>query len=102
MALEIVWSPSAIQSLQKTIEYLDDNASEKILRDFAQNLDNKLSLLSISPQMYSQSEIQKDVRRCLLNSNLSLYYRVKNKQIEIITLFDNRQNPENLKNILLE
>lgn len=32
--------------------------------------------------------------KCIVDKHSSFYYRIINKDIEIITLIDNRQNPE--------
>jgi plasmid stabilization system protein ParE len=53
----------------------------------------------ISKNPYSFSIIDENVRRVVIHKNVSLYYDYKEEQntIEILSIFDNRQNPDKLK-----
>lgn len=54
------------------------------------------------PEMYPRVLFRRSVHKCVLTPQNTLYYKVKDEKIEIrkiqiITIFDNRQNPEKLK-----
>ena len=37
------------------------------------------------------------IRKCVVTKHYSIFYRETNSRIEILRLYDTRQNPENLK-----
>lgn len=43
--------------------------------------------------MYPATDRRDNVRRCVITKQTILYYRVRKNKIELITLFDSRQNP---------
>ena len=43
---KILWTDFALKELQKTIEYLEENWTEKELRNLAENIEEKVALIS--------------------------------------------------------
>ena len=93
----ILWTDFALSELEKTIEYLEENWTEKELRNLATKLEEILSLISQNPNLFQASEIKKDIRRVVILTHNTLYYRIVNDQIEIISFFSNRQSPKKRK-----
>lgn len=94
---EIVWSDFALNELQNTITYLEENWTKRELRILASRLESTLSLISKNPFIFQSSEIKKDLRRVIILKHNTLYYRLKNNKIEIISFFSNRQSPQRRK-----
>ena len=44
--------------------------------------------------MFAESANRKGVRRAVLLRGNTIYYRIKDDQIEILSFFSNRQDPE--------
>ena len=86
-----------IEELQKTIEYLEENWTEKELRNLATKLEETISLISNNPDLFQVSESQKELRRAVVLKHNTLYYRINLQQIEIISFFSNRQSPKKRK-----
>ncbi|XOV92057.1 MAG: type II toxin-antitoxin system RelE/ParE family toxin [Bacteroidota bacterium] len=97
MSLKIEWSPRSEKEYLNLIDYLLKEWGEKSATKFSDRLQNVLSDISKKPQIYPSTERRKDVRRCVVSKQISLYYRIKKDRIEIITLFDNRQSPSKRK-----
>jgi hypothetical protein len=49
---------------------------------------------SINPEMFSESQIKGGIRKCVVTAQTSLYYRICNESIEVITMIDSRQDPK--------
>ena len=81
----------------KTIEYLEENWTEKELRTLAESIEEKLALISQNPNLFQASDNKKNIRRVVIQTYNTLYYRFENEQIEIISFFSNRQNPKRRK-----
>ncbi len=90
---KILWTDLAIKELEKTIEYLEENWTEKELRNLFEKLEETLGLISQNPNLFQVSDIKKDIRRVVVLNHNSLYYRIQNNQIEIISFFSNSQSP---------
>jgi hypothetical protein len=67
------------------------------LRNLAESIDEKLALISQNPNSFQISDYKKDIRRVVILTYNTLYYRFENEQIEIISFFSNRQNPKKRK-----
>ena len=96
---KILWTAFALKELEKTIVYLEENWTEKELRTLAESIEEKLALISQNPNLFQASDNKKNIRRVVIQTYNTLYYRFENEQIEIISFFSNRQNPKrrNLK-----
>ena len=94
---KILWTDNALKELEKTIVFLEENWTEKELRRLAINLEKTLSLISQNPFIFQSSEIKKDIRRAVVLSINTLYYRVSENDVEIVSFFSNRQNPDKRK-----
>ena len=98
MRKEVVLSPTAKTKLSDLLEYLENKWSEKVKKEFIEKLDKSISRISDYPKSYSKSIEIKGLFKCVVTKQTSLFYRIKPKQIEVVTLFDTRQNPKKLKN----
>lgn len=96
MSKSIEWSPRSRQDYLNLLEYLHRDWGEKVIKRFNDILQSKLKNIAERPELYPASGKTKKVRRCVINRQISLYYRIKKNKIELITLFDTRQDPEKI------
>ncbi|MEM0542965.1 type II toxin-antitoxin system RelE/ParE family toxin [Flavobacterium sp. j3] len=94
---KILWTDHALKELENTITYLEENWTAKELQNLALKIEETLLLISQNPDLFQVSDIKKDIRRVVILTYNTLYYRVKNNQVEIISFFSNRQNPKKRK-----
>ncbi|CAM3484065.1 type II toxin-antitoxin system RelE/ParE family toxin [Aquirufa ecclesiirivi] len=93
----IVWTNHALTELQNTIHYLEENWTGKELQNLATNIEEAISLISHNPYLFQVSEIKRNIRRVTIAKHNTLYYRLKEDQIEILSFFSHRQSPEKRK-----
>ena len=91
---KILWTDFALGELEITIEYLKENQTERELRNLASEIEETLSLISHYPNLFQAFDSRKNIRRVVVAKHNTLYYRVKNNTIEIISFFSNRQSPK--------
>lgn len=91
---KIHWTNHALEELNDTFFYLEKNWTAKELHSLATHLEEKLILISQNPYLFQLSELKKGIRRVIILKHNTLYYRIKNNNIEIISFFSNRQNPK--------
>jgi len=92
----IYWTPHALGELAETIEYLEQNFTVKELKKLAQSIENVTQLLSNNPRLFRLSEKEGVYQVPVLKFN-TMYYQVKDNQIEIVSFFSNRKSPNKRK-----
>ena len=97
MRYKVTISERAEKNLDKVFEYLADNWPAKVKNDFKEKLYKEVNHLRQNPYMYQSSNIKKNVRRCFITKHNAMYYQVKGKEVEIITIHDTRTDPKSLK-----
>lgn len=94
---KILWTDHAITELKETIEYLENNWTERELRTFSAKLDHTIELISKSPEIFPASLEKKNIRKAVVEKHNNLYYRINKNSVEIVSLFSNRKNPKKKK-----
>lgn len=94
---KILWTDNAIKELKKTIEHLEVHWTEKELINLAIHLEKILNLISQNPYLFQSSDFKKEVRRAVILTLNTLYYKVNENNVEILSFFSNRQNPKKRK-----
>lgn len=97
MAYEIVWTENAVLDYKTIVEYLLYKWNEKVLDSFEKKLYHKLELIAQEPHIGINSSKFQNVKSVLITKHNRLYYRFLENKIEVLNIFDTRQNP--LKNI---
>ncbi len=93
---DILWTPNALNELEQTIDYLEKNFSEKEVKKLAEKIESTIQLISKNPNLFPKSE-NKNIHKAVLLKYKSMYYWIKDDNIEILSFFSNRQNPNKRK-----
>jgi plasmid stabilization system protein ParE len=91
---EIIWSNRAKIDLDQRIQWLIENRSEKQLRNFVQALDKRINLIQMNPNLFPVSIKKSGIHKSVMKFHITLFYKVEGCKVQIITLFDARQNPK--------
>ena len=94
---KLIWSDEALNGLKEIISYLENRFSEKDVKKFVQKFDKQLEFIKSNPESFSFSPKSKTVRRTIVARLTSIYFRVDGDVINLVTIYDNRKNPDNLK-----
>lgn len=97
MSKIIIWSAFAESDLEEILEYLTANWSNQVILDYVDLVDRLIAQIGNQPKMYPIINKKLTVRKCELTKQNSLYYRENKERIEILRIYDNRQNPKKLK-----
>ena len=94
---KIYWTDNALSELKDTFEYLEKNWTEKELKTLSSEIERTSKLISDTPNLFPLSN-KKNIRKAVIKKLNTIYYRVKNEEnIEIISFFSNRKNPNKRK-----
>lgn len=96
MSRKVVISKTAEKKLNKLFDYLISEWSIKVKNDFVEKLDYSIEVIKIQSEIFPESIKGKGLRKCVITKQTTLYYRFNSKRINIVTLFDTRQNPNKL------
>lgn len=97
--MKVFLSELAEEKLLKLSEYLLENWNKKTRDKFIEKLSEKINQISSQPDSCQKSSEFKNIYKCVVTKQTTFYYRISTelKEIEIITIFDTRQNPNKLK-----
>lgn len=94
---KIIISKRASNKLNKLIEYLESEWSIKVKKDFIKKLDKSLKQIQKYPDNCKKTDSVKGLHMLIVTKQTSAYYRFDSKSVTIITIFDNRMNPNTLE-----
>lgn len=96
MPKPIIWSSLSENDFENILNYLDKKWGNQIAFDFIELTENLLNQIVINPKQFPVFYKRKKVRRCVLTKHNSLFYRDGKTKIEILRIYDTRQDPNTL------
>ena len=97
MKREIRLSKRAMRKLDGLLVYLEKEWSTKVKHEFVLKLDKSLKQIQELPDSFPASEKVRGLRKCVVTKQTTVFYKYSETTIDVITIFDNRQNPKSLK-----
>ncbi|MEX2410259.1 MAG: type II toxin-antitoxin system RelE/ParE family toxin [Candidatus Paceibacterota bacterium] len=96
--MKISWTFTARITYIKVLDHLSVNWTKKEVENFINEVEALLEQISSNPEMFQASRKRKNVRKGHITRHNTLYYRIKprKKELELITFWDNRQDPKKL------
>ena len=92
----IIWSPSSEKDFESILEYLYIRWNRKVILKFINKVDDAIDLISENPKLFPLINEELQIRKCVITKQNTLFYREVNKNIEVVRLFDSRQDPKKL------
>ena len=96
MAYKIVHSPLAEKSFLQNIAYLESEWSIKEINSFIKRTSEVLEILKKDPFVFPKWEFNSEVRKVVLLKQISLFYTINDRRVEIHLFWNNSRNPEKL------
>ena len=91
--LEVFWTVRATHDFEKIVFYLKSNWLEKEITNFINKLNKAVNLISYRPKLFTLTNFRKNLRRCVLTKQTTIFYKEVDSKIYIVSLHDNRKNP---------
>ncbi len=100
--MEVVWSDLAFESLYDIVEYIQASFSRQVADDATQKIVSFVEMLADSPQMGKRVTYfaQHGEIRCAFLKRNHIYYQLREDKVEIILVWDGRQDKVRLRSIL--
>ena len=92
---KIIWTKRARRDLAGIISNIEERWTSRAVAHFAVELREVERLIVQHPFIFQQKEKDSKERRALINnSHIAMTYQVSEYRIEIVSLYDTRQNIE--------
>lgn len=96
MTRKVVISKIAEKKLESLFDYLIEEWSVEVKRKFVERLDSSIEIIKSRPEIFPESKKGNGLRKCVITKQTTLYYRFNSQQINVVTIFDTRQDPQKL------
>jgi plasmid stabilization system protein ParE len=94
---QIKWNRLAKEDYFNNIDYLLKKWTEREAQNFINEVDEILFILRKGKIEYQETDYP-DVRRCVVREQITLFYKIIDKQhIEILRFWNNKQDTKKLK-----
>jgi len=97
MPKQVIWSPQSESDLFQIVDYLQKNWEVKVGIKFVDIIDEIINQISLNPRQFPVIQKSKKIRKCVISKHNSLYYRERKELIDILRIYDNRQDPYKLR-----
>ena len=100
--MEIVWTKLASVTYKEVFENLEWRWTKKEMKNFNDLTNSLLEKVKTKQVVHPFANKKLGVRKAIVHKNVSLFYKEdrNNNKIYLITFFNNRMNPEILKELL--
>ena len=97
MPKEVIWSPESEKDLDKLLDYLATDWDTSVVLKFIDLLEVLVDQISYNPLQFPSIKRKLNIRKCVITKHNSLFYRNKRGNVEILRIYDTRQDPESLE-----
>lgn len=97
----IYLSPVAEYKLIKVLEYIEMEFGEKSKIKFLKKFSERTKAIEMNPYSFIETDLD-GIFKCVVTKQTSFFYRILSTSIEILTVSDNRQNPDKVFKELLK
>lgn len=92
---KIIWSQNAKEEFEDAVKYLESFFSEKEVTNLLKETNRISKLISDQPTLYPSSETN-EMRKAVVLKYNTLYYKIIENNVFIVSFFSNRQSPEKI------
>ena len=93
MSRKVIWSPASEKDFEIIIEYLQNKWNKRVISKFINKLDDNIRFIAEDPKIFPVINKELQIRKLVITKHNTIYYRETEDNIEIVRLFDSRQQP---------
>ena len=94
--MDVIWSPQAKKDYWQNIDYLEAEWTFQDVVNFIDKVDNIIHLL-LKNNIEFISTNYKNVNKVVITKQITLYYRINSKSVELLRFWNTYQDLENFK-----
>ena len=97
MDYKLFWSKESISNLESILSYLESEWTDREIASFKRKLSKQLELIEKNPRLFPVSDVQPRLRKAVLSKQTTIFYELKEYEIHIAYLFNNRMDTNRIK-----
>jgi plasmid stabilization system protein ParE len=94
MSYSIRYSTRAYIEYEEILDYILSEFGHEVAAKVDMYFEDVIDKIAINPLLYPYSDKKKNLRRCVISPQTTLYYRFNGKYVELVSFRGNRMNPE--------
>ena len=91
--MKIEWTERAEGEYDQIGEYIYTKWGRKSVEKFILKVDEKIQSLVSNPNFCQLKDKKINIRRCVIHPKVSMYYKVEENRIVILSMFSNAMDP---------
>ena len=95
--MRVIWTPEAEASHEENLDYLSHFWSNNVMQRYFDALTFTINTIAQHPESFPIHDSSKGIHKAVILEQLTLFYRVKRDTVFILSLWDNRQDPDKLE-----
>ena len=96
MAFPVRYSIRAYQEYDQLLEYVSSKFSIEKVVEVDAYFEEMIDLIAVNPALFPYADKSKKLRRCVVSTQTTIYYRFTGKYVEIVSFRGNLMNPDTL------
>ncbi|MCG8699615.1 MAG: hypothetical protein MI922_16290 [Bacteroidales bacterium] len=96
MPYPVRYSTRAYIEYKEIIEYVFNKFGVLSVTKVDTYFDEVIDLIAINPLLYPYTDKKKNLRRCVVSPQTTIYYRFSGEYIELVSFRGNRMDPQTL------
>jgi plasmid stabilization system protein ParE len=94
---KLVLSAKAERQLENIFEFIEARWSKRVREKAALKIYKNLKIIENNPELFSNSQYNKQLKKCVVSKQTTLFFKYTKSKITIVSVFDTRQNPNKIK-----
>ena len=96
MYYPVKYSTRSYVEYEEILDYVSDKFGILVAAKVDKYFEEVVDQIAINPFLYPYSNKKKNLRRCVISHQTTLYYRFNGEYIELVSFRGNKMNPETL------
>lgn len=96
MSYQVRYSTRASAEYEDILDYVVKKFGLIIAAKVDLHFEEVINQISINPNLYPYSDKMKNLRRCIISPQTTLYYRLNGECVELASFRGNKMNPKDL------
>lgn len=96
MAFPIRYSVRAYNEYEKILDYVFENFGASVTAKVDNHFEEIIAQISVNPALFPYTSKIKNLRRCVVSPQTTIYYRFDGKFVEIASFRGNKMNPKTI------
>ena len=97
MHKNVVWSPLSEIDLENIFDYLQGEWNQQVVIRFLDKVEILITQIAKNPKQFPLVNKKRNIRKCVINKQNTIFYRENKGYVELLRIFDTRQNPQKKK-----